>query len=286
MKLKDILLSVVVLMLWITTTAISKPAILEVPPNFFLVLRFAFISLLFIPFFSKWPKTSLLTMVTLGTLFGITHGINYIALTTLELGTLSVITKTNVIFSVILSYLFLQEKISIQKMVGIGIALLGVTLVVGAPQNITNIPAVLLLLLGQVFFAIFNVLMKKVALETAKTVAWMNLFSVPPLIILSLILEENQIASLMNASDYVYFAIVYNVFAQAAAHYMYIHLIKIYDVSTVAPIGLGLPPLGVILGNLYLDEPLTGIIVFGCVVTVLGLLLVIRPELFRIKASR
>ena len=139
-------------------------------------------------------------------------------------------------------------------------------------------------------WAISNVQVKKVSdLSPWCVSAWMSLFAVPQLVLLSWLTEAGQWQALQQADWVGWGAVVYNAFAVMLIGYgVWYRLLQRYDMNQAMPITLMVPLIGVASGVLLLGEPFTWSILVGGLLTVggVGIVVLRRPRLAQRAAQR
>ena len=113
--------------------------------------------------------------------------------------------------------------------------------------------------------------------------AWMAVFGIPFLFLVSLIFESGQVTALLNAPWQAFAALAYTVVAASLiGHSFYYILVQRYEVSLVTAVLLPSPAIGVLGGVALLGEPLTPLIVLGSVMTIAGVFIVLRRNDLRV----
>jgi O-acetylserine/cysteine efflux transporter len=101
------------------------------------------------------------------------------------------------------------------------------------------------------------------------------LFSVLPLLIMSLAWESNQWTGYLSGDWRIYAATVFAVAGVSIfAHGNFYRLLKRYEVTLLSPLTLMTPVMGVILGAAFLNEPLTPNLVIGAIIGIAGVAII------------
>lgn len=177
------------------------------------------------------------------------------------------------VFVVILAVLFLGERITLGRMIVIVFGFTG-ALVILRPGLQTFQPAAILVLLAAFFYAVFNVLTKKMTSNTSTfaIVFWMNLMQLPMGLagsdpMFPLRLETWQIPSVLGIG-----------IAGLAAHYCLANAFRWGDASLVTPLDFLRIPLIAIVGWWFFGEPLDIWVFVGGLIILAGILWNLRDE--------
>lgn len=264
-----------VVLLWGFNIVTAKWGVAEVPPLFFTALRFAAVAVLVVPFFPL-PRTALKPILLLSLTFGTGgFGLMFTSFTLLEGSTAAIIQQLVVPFSVVVGIVALGERPGWRRLSGIGLALAGIVLIAGEPGR-APIAGVLLMVGSAASTAIGNLVLKKLTmLPPLGVVGWMSLFSVPQLALLSLLLEDGHLTSLVEADARIWLSLLYTVVAASIiAHSLWAGLVRRHELSHIVPFALLAPVTSVLCATLFLGEPLTPLKVVGGLVTMAGVAII------------
>src|SRR5690606_38724293 len=105
--------------------------------------------------------------------------------------------------------------------------------------------------------------------------AWITVTGSPILLLLSLLLENGQWRALQNANWEGWTALVFTiVMSSLIAHTTWYYLVNRYPVTRLSPLTLLAPPFGVFFGVTLLKDQLTGRMLIGGAITLLGVFIV------------
>ncbi len=290
MKKKDILLSVLLVILWGVNFTVIKLGLGSVPSMLLVTLRFILTSFPAI-FFIKKPKTELKYIV----LYGLTVGVGQFACLfyAMEIGVpagiASIVLQIQAFISPVLAMIFLKEKLKSKQIVGFIVAAVGLGLIAtaSAGDNMNKIPpiAFILMLAAPAFWAASNIVAriasdKAVAkgdkLNMVSLVVWSGLVPPIPMLGLALMLDtpETLFNVLTNLSGISIFAVIYLAFAATLTSYgIWSILVATYPMSTVAPIPLLVPIVALISARIVLKEQLSTMQWTGFIVILAGLVI-------------
>src|SRR5690606_26708955 len=101
--------------------------------------------------------------------------------------------------------------------------------------------------------------------------AWIGLFSIAPLMLMSFLWEEGQADAYLALDWRVYASSLFAVIGVSIfAHGSFYRLIKRYEVTLLSPLTLMTPVMGVLLGVAFLGESVTWQMVVGGVMALAG----------------
>lgn len=267
MTLRDFSILFLCCLFWGVNFVLSKWVIadLQIPPLFFAALRFALVLALLFPFLRPIPS-GFTRLLLVGLLVGPVHlSCLYIGLKTATASSASLVAQMLIPFTIILSVLFLKEKIGAARGTAITVAFIGILILILDPSSLRPDPS--LLLIGFAYFAVAvaSILIKGIGeVSPYSYVAWMAAMAVPLLGGLSFVTETGQWEMARAAGWYLAAALVYvAVLTSIFSHGQYFRLLKTYDVTLVVPITLMAPFWAVMLGVGLRGEPFGPRIIIG-----------------------
>lgn len=275
MPLKHLLLIFLVIFSWGFSYVATKVGLMELPPFLFATLRFAILIIpaLFIPF----PKTKLsgLILFSLSMVFA-QFALLFLAIKSgMPAGLASLVMQSQAFLTIIMGSLFLKETIKPTTLVGLFIAVLGLT-VIGCDTS-TNMTMIGLAftLLSALSWAIGNILIKKLQpINNLSLTVWGSVLSVIPLALSSLIFEgiDTITLSLSHLTWAGILSILYLGFiASLLAYTLWARMLSYYATNLIAPFSLLVPIIGMSSTAFFLHEHLTVFEVIGAAIILLGL---------------
>lgn len=282
MSAMQIVCAVVVPLLWGYQFVVIKVGVGEFPPLFFLALRFLAIALLLVPFVER-PRRRQLGPVAAISLFlgGLNFGLFYVGLG-LGSGSMSAVAyQLAPPFTVLLAWPLLAERPSLTTSAGVVLAFIGVVVLAAGPGvSATALP--LLLVVGAAFaFAVSNVLTKRYGpFDPLMLMAWSSLLTVPQVMLMSLLLESGQMASLVTADERGWLALAYTIFIGGIVGFgLWFWLIARCSMVRVAPFGLLLPVFALTSSVIFLDERISPKLIAGGLLAISGVAITqLRPR--------
>ena len=98
----------------------------------------------------------------------------------------------------------MKEKAEKKTFIGIGMAFIGVAIMTQQDEIRVNLGSVFLVILGGLAWAVGQILIRKlIDIKVMQITAWVAVFAVPQLFLMSAIFESGQIEALQNASSIV-----------------------------------------------------------------------------------
>ena len=290
MKKKDILLSILLVILWGVNFTVIKLGLSGVPSMLLVSLRYLFTSFPAI-FFIKKPKTELKYII----IYGLTVGVGqfsclfYAMQIGMPAGIASIVLQVQAFISPVLAMIFLNEKMNSKQIIGFLAAATGLALIAtaSAGDNMNKVPTLAFILMfgAPAFWAVSNMILRiasdKAAakgekLNTVSMVVWSGLVPPIPMIGLALMLDtpETLLNALTNLNGISIFAVIYLAFAATLIGYgIWSILVSTYPMSMVAPIPLLVPITALLSARIVLSEKLSPMQWTGFIVILAGLVI-------------
>lgn len=273
MSLIQIVCAVMVPLLWGYQFVVIKVGIVEFPPLFFLGLRFLTMALLLVPFVKKPTRQEFGPVAAISVfLGGLNFGLFYVGLG-LGSGSMSAVAyQLATPFTILLAWPLLAERPSPITSSGVLLAFLGVVVLAAGPGLSANALPILLVVGAAFAFAVANVLTKRHGpFDPLMLTGWSSLFTVPQVMLMSLVLERGQLATLVTADDRGWLALAYTVFIGGIVGFgLWFWLIARCTMGRVAPFGLLLPVFALIFSVLFLGDRMTPTLIVGGLLAISG----------------
>jgi len=274
------ILLVIVSVLWGGSFVVVKDAALVVSPINLAFIRFLFASPIMLTMLLVYKKPKRVAIRDLGwvALLGLTgvtllYLLQYTGIYLTNASNASVLINTNVLFIAILSTIFLKEKISVKRALGIATAFFGVFIVTAGYSFSINgggLFGSLLVVLSAFCWAVYSIvgkhLMRRYDDFTLNTYAFVfgTLFFLPSL-------DLNQMGNLLIDFSKVWFSIFYlSILCSAFGYTVWYYGLSKMDASKTA-VFLNLIPLSAILFSVFfLHEVLTIQFIIGALLILSG----------------
>ena len=279
MNIKDTLLASLVPILLGFGFVIAKPAMESFPPILLMGLRFTFAASILIWWFPI-PR-GYLKRIFIASLIANTlqYSVTYTGLNLIDASAAVLLVQTEVPFGIIFAYFMLKEKPTMKALVGIGVAFIGVYILIGSPNLSGKFTGILLTILGSSIWALGQVMVKPLSKEInpVTLVAWLALFSGPALIILSMMIDGNTIEHITSASFEHWIIVFYLGFLMQPISYgCFYYVLKNNPLYKVLPIvTMGIPPTGLLAAIFLLGEEPTQELFLGGSIILIGVIMIV-----------
>jgi O-acetylserine/cysteine efflux transporter len=271
---------------WGVVFSLAKPVVTHFPPVFMLLVVYAIIGAIMAFTHRDSFKTPWLHLVLIASLSVTIQGAClFYAEKMLDATTTNLVLQVQVPAAALLGWLIAGEKLTANRLLGTIIALVGVGIVIGLPEQKPAMLPVLLVIAsgfiwaaGQVFA---RLLAKDPGVMILKANAW---FAAPQLLLLTLVMEQGQWQAMATATPgmWALLAIVC-FFGFYLPYMMWFTLLRHVTVDQAVPFILLMTPFGIVGAMIFLGEQVTGIQLLGGAILMAGLAVVngIGPGSFR-----
>ncbi|HET7083462.1 MAG TPA: EamA family transporter [Rhizomicrobium sp.] len=291
---RDAFLALAVVFIWGTNFVVVRWGLGMLPPLLMAAIRFALVLFPAILFLKK-PDVSWGSLALYGGCVGTGQfGLLYIAMDGfISPGIASVVMQTQVFFTIAVAAQRTGEKPHANHFLGLVLAVAGLGVILMHHGRDITPTGLALVLGGAVCWAISNQTTREAAHKAAARgtpmnplayVVWASLFSMPGLLVASLVLEgPARILEAVSVSRWtIWPTLVWQSAANTLFGYtMWAWLLSRYPAATVAPLSLLVPVFGIGASALVLHEPLPLWKITACLLIMAGLAvnLLWRPRL-------
>jgi len=265
--------AVLVPLCWGVQFVVIKLGLAAFPPLFFVGLRFIAVAAILLPFVGLPTRREIGPMIVISIFFGgLNFGLVFVGLGQGLASVSGVANQLSTPFTLLLAWPLLGERPTARVVIGVALAFAGVVLTVVEPSAAVKIVPTLLVIAAGFAWAVGSVLTKRYGpLEPLKLMAWMSLFTVPQVMVTSLMIEHGQLASLQAASLTAWLAFAYTVLFGAVAGWgLWFWLIARCSMTRLAPFALLQIVFAVAAGVVFLNERMTPSLVIGAVLCIIG----------------
>ena len=281
---KHLSLAVLVTLVWGVNFPITKLGLRAIDPFVLTGIRFALAALPLV-FFIKRPAVKFSYVAAYGFIFGLGMWgvINYGIQVCVSPGIASLIIQLSVFFTMGWGFLLFKEKIRGAQMLGAALALIGLAGIISTQEGNHAVLGVMLIVLSAVAWSVGNVIIKKSGVkEIFSFMVWASLIPPIPLFLTAWLMHGSAAFEGLQASlDLTaVLSILFQVYlATHFAYWGWNSLLKLYPVSTVAPLSLLIPVFGITSSMLILDERIStpNLISIGIIIVGLAVGLYRRP---------
>ena len=276
LKQSDIFKALTATLIWGSFYLVAKVATETSPPLVFSMQRFILVACLTLPFV-QIPRAALPRIAALALLFGIGHlSIGMLPFrSALDVSTIILVGLLAVPMLSLLGMIFFRERLRALQIGGMGLAFVGVALVVGAPQHF-DLLAIILLLVSCLMWAVSMIVMKGLPeIGPQQLFGWISLFSILPCLLLSLTFEDHGeiFQSLLRPQSWL--APLYaGVGSTIVAYGLWYQLLKRLPVTVLGVFALLPPVFGVISSAIFFNQSLSAATISGAVLALIGVALV------------
>jgi O-acetylserine/cysteine efflux transporter len=265
-----LLLALAIVAVWGTNFVVIKISLDSFPPFFFAALRYIF-ALLPVVFFIPKPKVSWVNLCIYGLATGLGQfGVMYFAID----GRI----QTQVFFTIGFAMFFAKEGLRLYQAVAVAVAMTGLVIIALHTDAATTFLGLALVVFAGFSWGVANTVSRRAgAINMLSYVVWASAFSIPPLLILSLIFEggfthlwEITLVAPMGA----WIGVLWQAWANTLFGYAaWGWLLSKHPAAVVAPAPLLVPIFGMGASAFFLGEALpdwkimaAGLVIAGLVV--------------------
>jgi O-acetylserine/cysteine efflux transporter len=260
-----------------TGLTIAKPAVGHFPPMLMMLFAYGFIAIVTLitvrePIKTPWPKCLAISA------FGVTiqGALLFWAVQGLEATTANLLLQIQVPAAVFLGWLLLNEQLTMNKIAGTALALLGAAVIIGLPAVKPPVLPVISITLGGFFWALGQAWVRLWGKDSGMVMLKMNaLYSTPQLLLATVLTEHGQWQAVATATPLQWAALVFVVLVGFYMAYVcWFSLLRRVGLDEAAPWVLLMTPIGLVCAVLVLGERMTVIQVIGACVLMAGLAIV------------
>ena len=256
-----LLLAIAVMAVWGTNFVVIKIALQDLPPLLLATLRFAFV-LLPLVFFLKRPAVSWRNLAAYGLLIGAGQfGLLFIAMRgDITPGLASLVVQTQIFFTIALSMRLTGERVRPFQIAALALATSGLAVILLHTDATATPLGIALVLLAALSWSSGNLVAKAAgSVNMLSYVVWASLFSVPPLLVLSLLFDGWPAIQhgLTHARAITWVAVVWQAVGNTLFGYVaWGWLLAHHPAAAVTPMALLVPVFGMAASAMVLGEPL------------------------------
>jgi len=260
MPAKHYLLVFAICLAWGGNFLAAASSLRHFPPFLFTALRLAVVLACLVPYLRPIARDQRLRLVLIALNAGALHfGLNFWALRSSGgISSVAIVLQSYIPMTAVMAALFLGERIGWRTALGIALAFSGVLVLGLDPSVLQAWQALLITLLSAAALAFATTLMRgMVGVGTFELQAWSAVIGIPVLIVISLLVERDQLALVASASWHDWAGVLYSgLVASLVGHGLLYWLVQRHPVAQVMPYLLFAPVVAVALGVLvWGDRP-------------------------------
>ena len=258
---------------------IAKPAVQHFPPLFMMLMVYGGIAIVLALTHREPLKTPLAAIIAISA-FSVTiqgallfWGLRSEAMPATAA---NLILQIQIPFAVLLDVLIMKEKLDLRKAMGTALAVVGVAIVIGLPEQAPGLVPTIMIVAGAFCWSLGQVLARRYGRDGGVGLLKANSFgSVPQLALATLLLEQGQWQSLTNATWLEWSMLGFvGVVGFYLAYMCWFSLLKQCRMDEAAPFILLMPVVGIFTAALVLGETVSLAQVIGGAVILAGLAIV------------
>lgn len=277
MKIKTLALGLAAPLFWGTGLTLAKPAVTHFPPLFMMLLVYGAIALVMLVTVREKIKTPWKS-VQLIAAFAVTiqGAFLFWGLRGVEATTANLVLQTQVPMAVLLGWMMTGEALNARKLIGMAVALVGVAIVIGLPEQRPPMFPVALIIVGAFFWALGQVFAQKLAKDSGVVLLKANaVASTPQLFIATALIETGQIESITSAGPIEWATLAFvGIVGFYFAYIAWFSLLRRAPMDEAAPFILLMTPIGVLTAVVVLGETISPAQILGGAVLLFGLAIV------------
>lgn len=281
LEAKDLAFLIIINLIWGLNLIASKIGVENFPPIFFTALRFFSVLLLLFPTL-KLHRGQMRTLIAAAAFMGpVAFAFLFVGLRKAEdASTVAIATQLGVPFSTLLSVWLLGETIRWKRRLGIALAFSGIVIIGFDPRVLDYWEGLGLVVISCFFSSLGLIYIKQLRnIRPLELQVWTAIIGGPLLLLVSFLMEGGQWEAVRTAGWDGWGALAFTVLMSSlVAHTGWYYLISRYPVTSLSPITLLSPLFGILFGVTLLDDQLTGRMLFGGAITLLGVLIVVVRE--------
>ena len=275
---QHLVLALAVVAVWGTNFVVIRWALDSLPPLLFAVLRFSFV---FLPaaFFVKRPNVPWLDLCAYGVLIGVGQfGLLYLAIQSeITPGLASLVVQTQVFFTIFLSMAINGETVARRQWMALIVAFCGIGVIIAHVDASATPLGVIMILGAALSWAAGNLVAKRAGqVNMFAYVIWSSAFAVPPLLVLSVMIEgvDRIETGLAQAGLVAWSAVAWQSIGNSLFGYSaWAWLLARHPASKIVPTALAVPIFGMGASALLLNEGLPPWKLIAAALVILGLTL-------------
>ena len=278
MSPRDFALLMAMCLVWAVNTIVSKYVIsvLGAPPLFYAAARFAIVAVCLIRFLRPAPRPIWRLVLAAFLMGGGNFGLMFVGLQSATPSAAAVVLQLGMPATLILSMLFLGERVRWRRALGIALTFAGVLTVMWNPHGLALSTGLMLVAAATLMSAAGVILTKQIeGIRPIAFQAWVGWVSLFPMAALSAWLEPGQLQIAWHAGWPFVAAVLFSaIVVSLGAHTLYVTLLQRYEANLISALVLVTPLATIILGVTLLHDPVGPRLVIGSLLALAGVLII------------
>jgi O-acetylserine/cysteine efflux transporter len=290
MTRRQILLALLPPLFFGTGFTIAKPAVSHFPPLFMMLIVYGGIAVVLGLTHRDRLRTSVAAITAISA-FAVTiqGALLFWALRSeaMPATAANLILQIQIPFAVLLDWLLMKERLDGRKLLGTAIAILGVAIVIGLPEQAPGLVPTAMIILGAFCWSLGQVLARRLGKDSGVGLLKANAFgAVPQLALATYVIEQGQWQSLATADAAQWAALAFvGIVGFYLAYMCWFTLLKQCRLDEAGPFLLLMPAVGIVTAALVLGESVSLAQFLGGAVILFGLAIVSGLGLPRLRAA-
>lgn len=272
MNPRDLLLAILTIVLWGGNVVAIKIGVTELPAPLLLALRFSLTGLVFLPFIKIPTRAQFRLLAEISAYMAVHQVLLFTCLKMLDASTMLILLQSQILFATLLGWLMLKEKISLQTTLGLSVGFTGLLLTLGGPDIASHPSAFFLALISTVSLALCYIRMRQLkSVHPATLIGMMNGLAAPFMILFSVMMTPHSWLHL-DEVNWIKIAsvLLYQVILVSYSHILWQALLARNEVAKVSSLILLMPVAGIALSWLVLHETIHESLIYGGILTIIG----------------
>jgi O-acetylserine/cysteine efflux transporter len=278
MPLRDLALILVICTVWAGNFTAAAQGMQHFSPFMFMILRFALVLLIALPFLRLPPPGQWLRLIMVCLFMGGLHfTLMFWALSrSQDVSSVAIVQQTYIPMAVLLAMVLMKEIVGWKTLTAIFVAFLGVLVVGFDPLVLGQADVLTITLVSALFQALGSIYQRGIkGIGVLNFQAWTAIITLPLLITATQLVEQGQMEAIRTARWEHWTSVTYSaLMASIVGHGLFFYLVQRHPVSTVMPYLQITPVLAVLIGVLiWGDRPGWRLLAGGSLV-ILGILII------------
>ena len=278
MPLRDLALILVICTVWAGNFTAAAQGMQHFSPFMFMILRFALVLLIALPFLRLPPPGQWLRLIMVCLFMGGLHfTLMFWALSrSQDVSSVAIVQQTYIPMAVLLAMVLMKEIVGWKTLTAIFVAFLGVLVVGFDPLVLGQADVLTITLVSALFQALGSIYQRGIkGSGVLNFQAWTAIITLPLLITATQLVEQGQMEAIRTARWEHWTSVTYSaLMASIVGHGLFFYLVQRHPVSTVMPYLQITPVLAVLIGVLiWGDRPGWRLLAGGSLV-ILGILII------------
>ena len=293
MSIKEFFVLLLVCVTWGLHFVVMKVTVGDTaPPLFYAAARMTIVMIVLLPKL-KWHAGMMRYVLAAGMGYGaLNYAFMFPAMGMTTAAAAAITIELYVPFSIILSVIFLGDRIGIRRICGIVLAIIGVSIIALAKPDETAGPlflmGILLIVFAAMSEAVGAILVKKINnFSPWELLAWFAVVGSVVLWSLTFVLEENQMRAFApeNRINFLMALFYSAIIASVVGHASYYWLLQRLPIYIVSTSGLMTTVVAIAAGHILLGEAITPQLLLGAAFTLLGIGFILYARAKRATAA-